>query len=368
MAARQQNFALVQVLRAVAALAVALHHVTHDALSLTVSDASLAARVGQAMPWEAGVDIFFVISGFVMLHASEALFQRGTTGIHIFAARRLARIVPLYWGATTLFLIVAMLAPHSVSASLGGIGYIVKSYAFIPSARPDGLVQPAYGLGWTLNYEMFFYVWFAACLWMPRRSAILSLTACLGGLVAIGAIAHPADDIAQFWTSQIVLEFLLGVWIRALLPRIGPLPAWVRLGMAVIAIMGFHASMSAEGVPRIFAWGMPAALLVLASVTGKGRPASRWTSVGVGLGDASYALYLLHPFVMRAGSLLWRHVGMNTPVATVAYIGFSLILSCVVARLVNVLLEVPVTRQVRRWLEPAPATGTRAAVPLVGST
>ena len=364
MAVRQQNFALVQILRAAAALAVALHHVTHDASSLTVSDASLAARIGHAMPWEAGVDIFFVISGFVMLHASEALFQRGTTGIHIFVARRIARIVPLYWGATTLFLLVAALAPYSVSASLGGVGYIVRSYAFIPAARPDGLLEPAYGLGWTLNYEMFFYLWFAACLWLPRRSAILSVTACLGGLVVFGAIAHPTGDITQVWTSQIILEFLLGVWIRALLPSIGPLLVWVRLGLAAIAIIAFRASILVDGVPRIVAWGIPAALLVLAAVTGKELARSRWTLVGVALGDASYALYLLHPFVMRAGSLLWRHIGMNTPIATVAYIGFSLVLSCVVAWLVNRLLEVPVTRQVRRWLEPASPVGSRAAVPL----
>ena len=368
MAVRPQNFTLVQVLRAVAALAVALYHVTHDVQSLTLSDPSLAARIGAAMPWQAGVDIFFVISGFVMLHASATLFQRGLIGIRIFIAHRLARIVPLYWATTTLFLVITMVAPHAVSASLGGIGYIVQSYAFIPAARPDGLVEPAYGLGWTLNYEMFFYLWFAACLWLPRRLAVLCLTACLGGLIIIGVMAHPTGDIASVWTSPIMLEFLFGVWIRALLPRIGTLPAWTRLGIAAVAILLLHADYDTVGVPRMLAWGLPGALLVVAAVTGSDQPGSRARSIWVGLGDASYALYLVHPFVMRAGSLLWRQVGASTPAATLIYIGFSLVLSCVMARLVNVLLEVPVTRQVRRWLEPASATGSRTAVPLVSST
>jgi exopolysaccharide production protein ExoZ len=367
MAVRQQTFPLVQSLRAVAALAVALHHVTHDALSVALSDPSLATRIGDAMPWEAGVDIFFVISGFVMLHASEALFRRGLVGIRVFMARRVARIVPLYWATTTLFLVIVALAPHSISASLGGVGYILRSYAFIPDARPDGLVQPAYGLGWTLNYEMFFYVSFALCLWMPRRIAIIALTACLGGAVIAGIVARPTSDIASVWTSQIILEFLLGVWIRFLLPRIGTVPVALRLALVVAAVFVFRANYLADGAPRILAWGIPAALLVLAAVTGREKPRSRWMSLWIGLGDASYALYLLHPFVMRAGSLLWRHVGMNTAGATLVYIGLSLVLSCVVARLVNVGLEVPMTRQVRRWLEPTSPIGGRAAVPLVGS-
>lgn len=366
-AVRQQNFTLVQVLRAIAALAVALHHVTHDAGSLRLSDASMAARIGQAMPWDAGVDIFFVISGFVMLHSSESLFQRGVIAIRTFVARRIARIVPLYWGATTLFLTIGVLAPHSVSVSLDGIGYIARSYAFIPAARADGLVEPVYGLGWTLNYEMFFYLLFAIFLWMPRRTAILSLTVCLGGLATIGFVAHPTDAIPYVWTSQIVLEFLIGVWIRALLPRIGILPFWVRFGLIAIAVIAFREHYLTYGIPRILTWGMPAALLVLAAVTGSERQGSRRVSVWVALGDASYALYLLHPFVMRACFLLWRQVGLDMPGATLIYIGFSLALSCVAARLVNLALEVPMTRHVRHWLEPTPTAGARTAVPLVGS-
>lgn len=362
---RRPSYPLVQALRAAAALVVAVHHVTYDAVSFGAGGGRLAAAIGHTMPWQAGVDVFFVISGFVMLHASEPLFGRGTAGIRIFGARRIARIVPLYWTATTLFLVAAATDPHAVHAMLGGAGYILASYAFVPIARPDGLYQPAFGLGWTLNYEMFFYLWFAVCLWLPSRRAVFALTAIPIGLVALVGLGGVADGPLAFWGSPIILEFMLGVWIRALLPRVGPLPGRLRFGMVVLAIAAFRADGTTIGLPEVLAWGFPAALLALAAVTGPEQPLSRWTAGWVKLGDASYALYLLHPFVLRVLSLCWRRAGWNSSGATLVYIGVCLGLTCLVALAAHVVLEVPATRAVRRWLEPDQATRRPAPVPLV---
>jgi peptidoglycan/LPS O-acetylase OafA/YrhL len=344
---------MVQALRAAAALAVALHHVTHDAASFGASDATMADAIRGAMPWEAGVDIFFVISGFVMLHASETLFESGLRGVRTFAAHRIARIVPLYWVTTSLFLLALAADPHAIASSVNGIDAIFASYAFIPFARADGSVQPVYSLGWTLNYEMFFYLWFATCLWMPRKRALVALTLGLGSLVAFGLVQGFADIALKFWSYQIVLEFLIGLWLCALRPRLGVWPDWVRGGLVLVALAALHADGMAIGVPRVLAWGVPAALLVLAAVTGRQTPVSRVTAVWVRLGDASYALYLLHPFVIRAGSLLWRRLGLVSPGATLAYIAACLALSCLTALIVNAMAEKPVTRWLRRRLEPA---------------
>jgi exopolysaccharide production protein ExoZ len=337
-------------LRAAAALSVALHHVTHDARALGPPGAALAAAIDDAMPWEAGVDIFFVISGFVMLHASDALFSRGLLGIRRFLARRIARIVPLYWTATTAFLIVTVAMPGAITASLGGWRDVIASYAFIPRARPDGLVQPVIGLGWTLNYEMFFYLLFAAFLWMPRRSAIRWLTICFAGVVAIGTLVGFSNVALNFWSAPIVLEFVFGVWIRALLPTLGTPAVWLRVGMVAVAIAVFRLDLVAEGVPPLIGYGLPATLLVIASVTGARDRVSAWTSVAVRIGDASYALYLLHPFVMRAGSLAARRLGLASPGAVLMYIVMSLVVSCLVALAVNTVAEHPATRYARQWL------------------
>ncbi len=305
------------------------------------------------MPWEAGVDVFFVISGFVMLHASEGLFGTGSVGIQRFLARRIARIVPLYWAMTTLFLIVTAVSPASVTAPIGDFTGIVTSYAFIPRTRPDGLVQPPYGLGWTLNYEMFFYLSFAACLWMRRSNAILCLTFGLCALVAAGVLIGFASVALHFWSEPIVLEFLFGVWIRAALPRVAGASGWIRAGLVAVAIAIFHADFASSGTPRVIGYGLPAALLVLASVTGPRARVSAWTTIAVRIGDASYAIYLVHPFVMRAGSLAAHRLGLQSTEAVLAYIVLCLIATCLAALAVNTYTERPATRQLRRWLEPA---------------
>jgi peptidoglycan/LPS O-acetylase OafA/YrhL len=349
---RRRAYPLIQALRAAAALLIVVHHVSHDAASLGADGASLGNAIERAMPWQAGVDIFFVISGFVMLHSSEALFQRGFWSMRVFAARRIARIVPLYWATTTLFLIVAAMDRHSVAASLGGVGYVLSSYAFIPKARPDGLMQPAYGLGWTLNYEMFFYLLFASCLWMRRLRAMGVLTLALCGLVAFGTFVGFSNDSLRYWGNPMVLEFLLGIWIRALLPWIGPLPRLLRLVFTVAAVLILWADFMSGGTSRILSWGLPAGLLVMACVTAAHESVSPWTRVWVRLGDASYALYLLHPFVVRAVSLVWRRFGAVTPLATLVYIFASLGLACLVAIVINIFVERPSTKYVRRWIEP----------------
>src|SRR6478672_3815052 len=102
----------VQALRAAAALSIAVLHVLHDATSL--DPGGMIERWHDAVPWGAGVDLFFVISGFVMVYASNDLFGR-RDGPALFMARRRIRSVPLYWAATTLFLLVALIARSAVS-------------------------------------------------------------------------------------------------------------------------------------------------------------------------------------------------------------------------------------------------------------
>ena len=147
--APSRQFPLVQALRAIAAFSVALTHILYDALGMAPG-AGRARDLYQAMAWVAGVDIFFVISGFVIVHSSRRLFT-APGAMRLFAVRRLARIVPLYWVMTSLFVAEAFLDPGAVNGAIGGAAFIIKSYFFIPCARPDGVVQPVLGLGWTLD-------------------------------------------------------------------------------------------------------------------------------------------------------------------------------------------------------------------------
>jgi peptidoglycan/LPS O-acetylase OafA/YrhL len=352
-----------QALRAVAALMVAVHHGQAEAQTL-------AARFGltftpfEALPWMAGVDIFFVISGFVMVHASHGLFAQPGAA-RLFLARRIARIVPLYWAATTLFLLVMLAVPGLVNT--GGIDAadIAASYLFWPNARPDGAIQPVYSLGWTLNYEMFFYVLFALALFLPLRRAVAAVVLGLAMLVALMATpwGQGAPVPLRFWGSPIVLEFAFGMGIALARHEGIRFTGSFRLllvaaSVATLALDGFARAQT--GLDALLYHGLPAAGLVAAATLGvepAGRATGRAEQWPSRLGDASYALYLLHPFALRAvreafvrtGTLL---PGMLLPgsVLPLVYLIVALIAASVTALVAYRLFELPVTRRMRRLL------------------
>ena len=114
-----------------------------------------------------GVDIFFVISGFVMVISSRHLVNH-IDGWKIFFRKRLARIVPLYWTATTVKLVVLLLASGLVLHSKLDWWSIFKSYFFIPTHTSNG-VRVLLGVGSTLVFEMFFYFVFATALYLKKN-------------------------------------------------------------------------------------------------------------------------------------------------------------------------------------------------------
>ncbi len=338
----------IQALRAVAALMVAVHHAQHDAIVV-------AARAGGAfaysgiLPWMAGVDIFFIVSGFIMVHASAGLFDR-PGGARLFLGRRLARIVPLYWAATTLFAIVGLILPGALNSGTPGLAQIIGSYLFWPMVSTVGLVQPVYSLGWTLNYEMLFYGLFALGLLLPGRLGLALVTLLLAGLVATEELAGPLPLPFGFWGQPIVLEFAAGMGI-ALLRRAGlrlALP-WrcllAGLGVAMLASAGDAeaAVVWSSVLPR----GAAAALLVLAASCGEGRtspPSAPIRSLAV-LGDASYALYLVHPFVIRGLREVAVRLGLGQPLL---FIMVALAGATAAALVVHRLFEKPATTWLRR--------------------
>ena len=128
-------------LRALAAFMVAVHHVQPDAATLGVQGGLSFAR-SDILPWMAGVDIFFVVSGFIMVHASGELFGR-PRAMRLFLERRIARIVPLYWATTTLFLLIGLAAPAMLNSGAPGFGQIVGSYLFWPVVSTQAQNMPA---------------------------------------------------------------------------------------------------------------------------------------------------------------------------------------------------------------------------------
>jgi peptidoglycan/LPS O-acetylase OafA/YrhL len=351
---------LVQVLRAVAALAVTFHHTQFDA-GLLAQAAGLTFTPSEFLPWPAGVDLFFVISGFIMVHASGRLF--GEAGARsAFLTRRIARIVPLYWGVTTLYLCVALVAPAVLNSAVLKPWPVLASYLFIPFVHPDGLVQPLYSLGWTLNYEMAFYGLFALVIALPRRQAVLILIAMLT-LLSIGGALLAMPQPFDFWTDSIILEFAFGLLLGQLWAEGVRLGRPARGGLVLLGLGLLMLDLEASDVPRFIAWGVPAAFFVAAATLGReafGREKNEEGAVVrmvAALGDASYALYLIHPFVIRGVRLVLTKAGLADDLGAWGYVGVVLLGAVAAAVLVYRFVERPITGRVRWWLEAASGLG-----------
>lgn len=345
----------VQILRFLAALLVVIGH-------LGVEAAAVGEKRGQAfalfapLDWGLGVDVFFVISGFIMFYLSHDKFeQKGAAGE--FMRRRLVRIVPLYWICTTALLALAIAVPNQVAGGRPSLIETVASYLFIPWPRYDGQVFPILSLGWTLNYEMLFYVCFALALCVPRRIGLAALVA-LFWAFAIGAAFAPRDAwLIQFLGYPMVVEFPLGIGLAALYLRGIRLPTLVGIVAALLGIV--IAVILYQQSAYLYTWrlvtgGVPAILLVGAVVLCAPPRQSTVTSALAFLGDASYSIYLTHPFAIKAVGLVWA----RTDLGIAAMIPVAVVLAVVLGALTHVVVERPLLRLLGsvRW-----TSGTRLA-------
>jgi len=341
----------IQLLRAVAATAVVVTHVQWDLMKHLALPDALPPQLGIG---NAGVDLFFVISGFVMVYSSEGLFRRSGAARE-FLLRRIARIVPLYWLVTTIMLVYVLLrgfGPSDASPALA-----LTSYLFIPFARPSGELGPLYGVGWTLNYEMFFYALFSLALFAPRIVAVAGLIALFLALVVVQTLSGGLPLPFGFWFDPLILEFGFGM-LLALVFRTGfrlPLPAVAIL--LLMAIAGFAATSTSQfGLPRWLAWGVPSTLAVAAL----SLSSSPLRLAGIArLGDASYALYLIHPMVIAAARVAAQRGYLSWAEMPWLALAGIVIGSIVLSVIVHERIERPMTASCRRALRAATASRTR---------
>ncbi|MDQ0322498.1 exopolysaccharide production protein ExoZ [Pararhizobium capsulatum DSM 1112] len=301
----------IQYLRALAAIAVVLFHAAEK------TDHAFA--IGAA-----GVDVFFVISGFIMWVISE---NRPVSPLR-FLADRIRRIVPIYWLATAAMVLGGLvgLFPNLVLS----FQHIMASLFFVPMRSPSNSeIWPVLVQGWTLNFEMFFYVAFAATLFLPRRLRLPILGTFFAGLVAIGATVSWQNPLFLTYTRPIILEFVVGVAIGELWLK-GLIPPRMRIGIFLLALsLGGFLTIAVLRLPfdeRIC--GPLAVALVLGVLSLEAKGVVRKFSIPAFLGNASYSIYLWHTFavsvVVKVGTSLHLPVPLIFALATTG----GLVLGC----------------------------------------
>ncbi|MET0519910.1 MAG: acyltransferase, partial [Burkholderiaceae bacterium] len=256
-----------------------------------------------------GVDLFFVISGFIMVYTT---YGRATEPGR-FLLRRFLRIAPLYWLVTLAILLIALLLPQLLKSTVIVPAHVLASLAFVPMQSPafPGYLWPLLVPGWTLNYEMAFYVLFALCLWLPGAVRTAALCATLLGAVLIGRLVD-AQGRLGFYTDAIVLAFGCGavlgeLYCRGLLQRLG------RRGGLLALLAGTALWLAGQWLAlphRFVAAGIPATLVVMGACA-IGPIAARGLKWLEALGDATYSIYLGHVLLLGGLRVLCSRLGLG---------------------------------------------------------
>jgi exopolysaccharide production protein ExoZ len=278
----------IQLLRAAACLLVLLHHARNP------KDWMFSPLAG----WDftSGVQIFFVISGFIM-YAAARQERPGE-----FMRRRLIRIAPLYAIATLIW--TAWLGAHGLPVT--DLGHLAMSLLIIPHPNPihPDLIWPVLTPGWTLCYEMAFYLLFAVGLAVRRVVAVTA--GVILPLVAVGFAFDPKGAIPHAFTDPILLAFVAGIAIAWIHERVSLARAWP-LALLGAGVLAAHAT---PWLQLSMTWIVAAsAALVAGALALEPYIGTRRLAGLRAVGDASYAIYLFHTLILA--QVLWTGHGLS---------------------------------------------------------
>jgi peptidoglycan/LPS O-acetylase OafA/YrhL len=333
-------------------------------------------RQGHFFHWEhfgtSGVDIFFVISGFIVSLVAARSGTRGPgdgrRGSLRFLARRITRVFPLYWILTVALILVGSLGHHRIEWQK--VAWLPTLFLLPSASYPAS--APFLALGWTLMFEFYFYLVLTAFLLLtPRfltRNTVLFLLAAVG----IGALVGIQRPWLVLALNPVLLEFVFGCLLGLLFLRTRPMAHSLRRpGMALAAVgatallstiflgygsanNAFHILAGRDCWLRVGVWGVPSALLVGGMLLWDPAMLSPPARLLVFLGDASYSIYLCTMPARAVVDHFWSRFAIFGADAGV-FFGAAF---CTLAGVICYLwVERPLMRTFHNWQKPLPFRG-----------
>lgn len=302
-----QKLVSIHHLRGVAALGVLVFH----AVGFVAGYGSGRFSTDSVRIGEAGVDVFFVISGFILTLVTQTARSRGE-----FILGRLSRVGVPYWVVILALAAMTLILPSAFRNFTWAPQDLLLSLLFVPSLLRDGSIFPLLEPGWTLSLEMLFYLVLAAALGLTPRLRSVMISGVLILLAVLGLALHlpQGQSIAWFFTQAIIVEFCFGIALAQLYLsgwRSSALPAILIL---MLGCLGF--ALAAQDPPEAFArarvliYGIPATLFVGGALFLETANYWRQSRIMTWLGDISYSLYLTHVLVLAvAAKLLAGRIG-----------------------------------------------------------
>jgi exopolysaccharide production protein ExoZ len=334
----------IQVCRGLAAMLVVMAHLRGDEIKYCSTSLLRIFQYGGM-----GVDLFFVISGIVIASVTTGKFN-SPTNARTFIYHRFARIFPIYWIYTTIVLVAYLIHPTWINAGSGHKSDILASYLLIPTYRDMLVLQ-----GWSLSYEIYFYLVSFLLLFTSERMAhrlLIAWAAAILLLNATGAVSY--QPILWLLTSPAVLEFLTGCLIfhlyrsHRLHPKAGILLVTAAIAWtAAIILHNAHThqwdldAIEAHRWIRIPLYGPPAALLILGAMELERSGIIRFLRLFESIGDWSYSIYLSHIIVIELVSRTLHILIPTLPYAILLIILISLPLVLLTGYLSYTWLERP---------------------------
>lgn len=342
---KTKELLLIQVVRGIASLLVVFFHATENYRS----NLNKEFLGGFFSFGGAGVDLFFVLSGFIITYTSRNLLNE-RSNYSYFLQRRAIRIFPVYWIITAGFLLVQAALPALYKTHFD---YNWKNFLSTFLLLPGHFMVN--GVSWTLTNELFFYALFIIAFFIRKRQwlFILITTYCLSIIAVYLTGEH--KSITTEWTNLVFfpmnIEFFLGVGIAVIVKRIpiqfafpaAALGALLFLLSGVLENNGYR--IFDHAFNRVIYYGIPAVLLIAGLTRYElGSKIVRPPALLLSLGDASYSLYLLHlPVMAAAAKLLTRYAATGTVFSHVMML-VMIVLVCSISILFFKYIEKPLIR------------------------
>ncbi len=301
-----------------------------------------------------GVDIFFVISGFIMMTITMSK-QKDVKYAFSFLYSRIIRIYPLYWFYSLLVLIAFVVNPNWVNSSNGSEVHLVESFLLIPQ---DGL--PLLAVGWTLIHEMYFYIGFFILLLFLRSNNLIFTAIALWGAGVIGSnlLIEFTSPFLKIITHPLTLEFVGGAFIAYVMTKMEVTFNVLTLkALFVLALLlplvnyvlyDYYYNVDPSGWLRVLLFGLPAMLLLYVSLLleKSGLVMSKWL---VSMGDRSYTIYLAHVLVINAVGRIWQMFLFENIVMSIAFILILITSTLLFAKYAYMWIEVPMLKYLKRY-------------------
>lgn len=316
----------VQYLRAIAALMVVLSHISFK-LEVYSSNFLDYFTIGHY-----GVDLFFIISGFIMCH-SVAHKNITFTG---FMKARAERIFPLYWILTLFALVIFIVKPSLVNSS-GGETSLFSSFTLIPTGN-----KLLINNGWTLSFEFLFYFVFAFCLSFSNRYKFFSAVI-LFIMALIGSFFGFANPQLTFITSPLLLEFIMGIIAYKVIAsgKLNQVSSYFLILFSIILLTLFnHYGPLDNPFDRSLYAGLPMLVLFVGFVSLEGKLKKNKLLYMIGM--SSYSLYLIHPFALAGVNFIFRKIDFVD--FSLFYASSMLFVSCFMGVLCFYYIEKPIAK------------------------